>query len=55
MNSNMMKAQIDSNSGGTTVDTLTMVRMIKYILPLPPLNEQHRIVEKLDALLSLSA
>ena len=55
MNSNMMKTQIDSNSGGTTVDTLTMVRMIKYILPLPPLNEQHRIVEKLDALLSLSA
>lgn len=54
MNSGMMKKQIDSNSGGTTVDTLTMVRMIKYLLPLPPLTEQHRIVEKLDAVLSLT-
>lgn len=53
MNSGMMKKQIDSNSGGTTVDTLTMVRMIKYLLPLPPLAEQHRIVEELDAVLSL--
>lgn len=55
MNSDMMKKQIESNSGGTTVDTLTMVRMIKYLLPLPPLAEQHRIVEKLDAMLSLIA
>ena len=55
MNSDMMKKQIESNSGGTTVDTLTMVRMIKYLLPLPPLAEQHRIVEKLDAMLSLTA
>ncbi len=53
MNSDAMKKQIESNSGGTTVDTLTMIRMIKYVLPLPPLAEQHRIVEKLDALLSL--
>ena len=55
MNSDMMKKQIESNSGGTTVDTLTMVRMIKYLLPLPPLATQHRIVEKLDAVLSLIA
>lgn len=55
MNSDMMKKQIESNSGGTTVETLTMVRMIKYLLPLPPLATQHRIVEKLDAVLSLIA
>ena len=53
MKSNMMRQQIDSNSGGTTVDTLTMVRMIKYLLPLPPLAEQDRIVSRLDAAISI--
>ena len=53
MKSNMMRQQIESNSGGTTVDTLTMIRMIKYLLPLPPLAEQKRIVERLDQILAV--
>ena len=53
MTSEMMATQIKSNSGGTTVSTLTMVRMVEYIMPLPPLAEQKRIVAKLEEILSL--
>lgn len=53
MQSSLMKNQIEGNSGGTTVDTLTMVRMIQYILPIPPLAEQTRIVKKIDEMLSI--
>lgn len=53
MQSSLMKNQIEGNSGGTTVDTLTMVRMIQYILPIPPLAEQTRIVDKIDEMLSI--
>ena len=53
MNSNMLWQQIISNSSGTTVATLTIERMMNYILPLPPLAEQKRIVEKLNQLLPL--
>ena len=53
MESELMKNQIKSNSGGTTVGTLTMVRMIEYLMPLPPLAEQKRIVAKLEEILPL--
>ena len=53
MDSEMMRQQIESNSGGTTVDTLTMVRMIEYLIPLPPLEEQKRIADRLNELLRL--
>lgn len=53
MQSSLMKNQIESNSGGTTVDTLTMVRMVQYILPIPPLNEQDRIVSKINEILEI--
>ena len=53
MKTEMMRQQVESNSGGTTVDTLTMIRMIKYLMPLPPLAEQKRIVAKLDAVLKM--
>ena len=53
MQSEMMNSQIRNNSSGTTVATLTMVRMVEYYLPLPPLAEQKRIVARLEELLPL--
>ena len=53
MASEMMMRQIRSNSGGTTVATLTIVRMTQYIFPLPPLAEQKRIVARLGELLAM--
>ena len=51
MESPFMLQQIKSNSSGTTVSTLTIVRMNDYLLPLPPLAEQKRIVTKIEELL----
>lgn len=45
-----MVSQIKKNSAGTTVDSLTINKYKTYKLPLPPLEEQKRIVEKLDSL-----
>ena len=39
------KGQYRQESQGTTVATLTMVRLQTYFIPLPPLQEQYRIVE----------
>jgi type I restriction enzyme S subunit len=50
METPLMKQQIKSNSEGTTVATLTMVRMVEYIIPLPPIDEQRRIVAKIEEL-----
>lgn len=50
----LMKNQIKGNSSGTTVSTLTIVRMSNYIIPLPPLAEQNRIVKKIEKLLLLT-
>lgn len=51
MGSKMMEQQIKRNSGGTTVATLTMVRTNMYVFPLPPLEEQKRIVAKIEELM----
>lgn len=51
MESKTMEQQIKSNSGGTTVATLTMVRTNMYVFPLPPLEEQKRIVAKIEELM----
>ena len=53
MQSEMMMNQIRGNSSGTTVATLTMIRMVEYLMPLPPLAEQKRIVAKLEELMPL--
>lgn len=50
MKSPFMVSQIKRNSAGTTVDSLTINKYKTYKLPLPPLEEQKRIVEKLDSL-----
>ena len=47
----MFKSQYQPESKGTTVATLTMVRVNEYMIPLPPLAEQQRIVAKIEELL----
>ena len=42
-----------SESDGTTVATLTMVRLNRYLIPVPPLMEQTRIVEKIKTVTSI--
>ena len=52
LNSPLLKKQIYSNEAfGTTVATLTMDRAYSFRIPLPPLAEQERIVERVDALM----
>ena len=50
MDSPFMEAQIRGNVSGTTVGTITMVRAVEYLMPIPPIEEQYRIVEKLHEL-----
>lgn len=45
--------EIHNDSMGTTVDTLTIVRAKVVPIPLPPIEEQHRIVAKVDELMAL--
>ena len=47
-----VKEQMHDNSKGTTVDTITIEKLKKYFIPLPPLAEQHRIVIKIEELFS---
>ena len=47
MRSEYMLKQMYDNSKGTTVDTITIEKAKQYILPLPPLAEQQRIVAKI--------
>ena len=46
--SSMFVKQYQNESEGTTVSTLTIVRMNGYMLPIPPLAEQKRIVAKIE-------
>jgi len=46
--SDFFKSMIAEEAMGTTVATITMVRANEYIVPLPPLSIQHRIVEKIE-------
>lgn len=46
------RQEISAGSKGTTVDTLTISRALEIPVPLPPLNEQKRIVAKIEELFS---
>ena len=43
-----LQEQMYKNSKGTTVDTITLEKIKEYAIPFPPLNEQHRIVAKIE-------
>ena len=43
--------QLRKDSGTTTINQLTQKNFNGYLVPLPPLAEQHRIVEKLEQVL----
>ncbi len=50
MYSPYMEEQIKQNSAGTTVGTITIVKANEYLIPLPPLMEQQRIVDQAELL-----
>ena len=50
MYSPYMEDQIKQNSAGTTVSTITIVKANEYLIPLPPLMEQQRIVDQAERL-----
>ena len=43
--------QIKQNSAGTTVGTITLISAREYLVPLPPLSEQKRIVDMIKRIL----
>jgi len=51
MESPYMVDQIKDNSAGTTVDTITIIKANQYLIALPPIAEQKRIVERIEELL----
>lgn len=52
INSPLIRNLIDSNSSGSTRKRITRKKLEAFSLPLPPLAEQKRIVEKLDQVLA---
>ena len=45
-------AQLRKESDTTTINQLTQKNFNKYLVPLPPLAEQHRIVERIEELMA---
>ena len=48
MKTDLLMKQMYENSKGTTVDTITLEKLNSYLIPLPPLAEQHRIVTRIE-------
>lgn len=44
---------LDITGTGTTVAGITQDKLISYVIGLPPIEEQHRIVQKVDELMAL--
>ena len=53
LSSQFLQDQMFEQSKGTTVDTITIEKAKSYILPLPPIQEQLRIVAKIEELFSV--
>lgn len=54
MNSPLLMSQYDKiKAGGSHTNKLNLTAMPSFLIPLPPLPEQRRIVAKVDALMSL--
>ncbi len=53
INSPLVKDQSEKNTQGIGNKNLVLKHIKNFIFPLPPLNEQHRIVAKVDALMKL--
>ncbi|MFD1361759.1 restriction endonuclease subunit S [Lentibacillus salinarum] len=53
MHSNFAKSQITKDAMGTTVSTLTIKRAKNLVFPLPPFNEQNRIVNRVNQLFAI--
>ena len=51
--SSLVQNQLFEKSKGTTVDTITIEKANNYIVPIPPIEEQSRIVSKVKELFSL--
>ncbi|MCM1414714.1 MAG: restriction endonuclease subunit S [bacterium] len=51
--SNMFKKQMHINSSTETINQITQDMLFNCVIPLPPIEEQQRIVERLNALLPL--
>ena len=47
-----MCEQIKTLSAGTTVNTITIEKANEYLIPIPPLAEQKRIVEQINVIFS---
>jgi type I restriction enzyme S subunit len=53
INSNYFLKYAFSSATGTTIKNVSLKSMRELCVPLPPLQEQHRIVTKVDELLTL--